>query len=370
MATQVVPAIPFTAAAHEHTEKAFDWRNITLGTDQLEREFDIPSAGYARHIVIHVKGTGGSGGNAKPDAPWNILREIVLNDTNSAPVFGPIDGYSALWANIAGGYANMQDPRFAPEYKSTSPNFEFMLRIPLEISHFDGLGSIANQNAAAPYRVKLTLARLADVFATAPSTNPTFTITGWLEAWSVPTAADVMGRPQAQAPPAHGTTQFWSNRQEDVAVGDNVVDIKRVGSLIRNVVFIARDASGVRSDAVFPDPIRINWDQRQIFQESQAYRKRVTWERLNDTTIDTGVFIYSYAHSVGNRSGDDTPNMWIATVPSSRLELAGPVATAGRIQVIVNDIAPFEQNQADRYIERSQTGYTPMVGTAAGAPVQ
>lgn len=50
-----LPMVPFTAAAHEHTEQAFDKTvEFTEATQQLG-PFDIPAYGYFRHLLLNVE---------------------------------------------------------------------------------------------------------------------------------------------------------------------------------------------------------------------------------------------------------------------------------------------------------------------------
>ncbi len=365
MADQVIiPQLPFVAGAHEHTEQAFT-QVVTPTTSSQIFEFEIPSYGYLRHFWLQVVGAGGTGGTANADAPYNLLQDITLLDTNGAPIFGPLDGFAALQSNIWGGYAFQQDPRKGPWYVGTTPNFAFSLRIPIEISHYDGTGALANQNSAAPYKLRFTVAPLSTVWSVNPAPVPAFTIIGMLEAWSLPNEVDGLGRPQAQVPPNHGTVQYWSSRTQTVSTGNNTIQCLRVGNLVRNIIFIARTAGGVRSNTVFPDTPALNWDARQLEFDSQLHRQQTMFEKLNNSTLDTGVFVYTFAHSTLNRVGDDRPTLWLPTVQATRLEVQGTLAAGGTVQIVTNDIAPVEVNPTQRYVERNATGFQPNPDTAA-----
>lgn len=363
---QQVPMVPFVAAAHEHVEPAFT-KTATLGaaTQQLD-PIDVPSYGYLRHMFLEITSASGTIGTfvAGADFPWNIIQSITLLDVNGAPIVGPIDGYALLWANILGGYVFRQDPRDSPWFVGSAPNPAFFIRVPVEISHYDGLGSLANQNSAAPYKLQITLNSTTAIGTGAFGVAPTITIRGWLEAWSLPNAQDVRGRPQQQLPPVHGTGQFWTSRRPDVLAGNITVPVNRVGNLLRNLLFISRDASGVRVDTSFPDPILLNWDGRQQYQHSQRHMQQMLFERLVDVTRDVGVWAYTFDHSQMGRAGDDTPNLWLPTVQSTRLEIAGTIAVSGSIQVVVNDVQPVEVIPAERYTENSRTGFQAGNGAA------
>jgi hypothetical protein len=74
---------------------------------------------------------------------------------------------------------------------------------------------------------------------------------------------------------------------------------------------------------------------------------------------DTGVFPYTMDHSMANRVGDDSPVLWYPTVQATRMEIDGTSAVAGNLEILLNDIAPQNSDQARRYIETSGTGFHP-----------
>lgn len=361
-----MPPIPFTAAAHEHSEPIVTDTTLALGAAQQVRgPFDVPAYGFLRHVFLEVAMSGGTlgAGVLAADHPWNILQNISLVDVNGAPIFGPLDGYATLWANMIGGYAFRQDPRLGPWFSNTI-NGAFWLRIPIEISRHNGYGALANQNAAASYKLSWTLNTSAAAYSTAPTTPANVQVKAWLEAWSQPNQQDLTGRPQQREPIGHGTTQFWSSfTKAGLAAGNQTILLPRVGNLIRGLVFICRDGTGARSDTVGPNPLQLTWDARILNLESQNYRTQRMMEALEAPAArDTGVFAYSFANSIVGHDGDEDPNLWLPTVQSTRLELDGTSSTAGSIQVVTNDIAPAEVRPDERFVENSATGFHPNVG--------
>lgn len=367
----VAAAIPFIAAAHEHGEEA---PKITQKTSEVATtyEFNIPSYGYLRSLWFDINVTGGKGTAATylGDAPFSLLEQITLLDTNGAPIFGPLSGYNAFLANLYGGYVYQQDPRSAASYNAgaTVGTMRFQLRIPLEISHHDGTGCIGNQNASAPYRMRITVAAEKSVYNKKPEEAMEVNITPVLEAWSLPNAVDALGRPQAQLPPNYGTVQYWSERnQSGIVEGNNPVQVLRVGNLIRNILFIGRETSptGTRSDNVIPTNPILNWDARQLFNEPAQYRQTRSYEPLESIPTlgrPAGVAAYTWDRTNQDRAGDDKPWLWLPTTESTRLELTGSWKTAGVVQVLVNDVAPAEVNPTQRYALASATGFHPETG--------
>lgn len=350
--------VPFTAAAHEHTEIAFDeTTELSAATRQIS-PIDIPAYGYFRHALIEVTTVteGEEEGEPSADWPWNIFSSIQISDVNGAPIFGPLDGYAALWASIVGGYAGVPDPRVTPFFAGGKKP-TFLLRIPIEISHFDGFGSLANQNAAASYRMELTLNSLT---ATKLKKTPKVRIRVWLEAWSLPNETDIAGRPQSEAPPMLGSSQYHSFFRKNVPAGAQTTLLVRVGSLIRSLIIIARKEDGTRSDKVFPNPAILEWDSRKIREDSQVMLQELLFASVPQLKErSAGVFAYPLDRSTKNTVGDDTPTLWFPTVQSTRLQINGNSEEAGTLQIITNDVAPVAVAPAERYTEESRTGFHP-----------
>lgn len=371
-AQPVAAAIPFIASAHEHAETAPSIVSKRTAANPGETfEFNVPSYGYIRAIWLDfevTKGKAASGAEASADSPFNIVENLTLLDTNGAPIYGPLSGFNAFLSNLYGGYAYKQDIRNLPTFKNTNTSGEarVQMRIPIEISHHDGTGCIGNQNASAPYRVRLTLAPNATFFKKEPEepTKQEFIVRVVLEAWSLPNAVDALGRPQAQLPPNYGTVQYWSERnQGGMAAGNQTVQVLRVGNLIRNIIFTTRETgpTGVRKDSLFPEFPIINWDARQLFNETIAYRENRSLEPLETTEArPTGVFAYTFDRSNQDRAGDDKPWLWLPTVEATRLELTGSFgAGIANTNVLINDVAPAEVNPTQRYALPSATGFHP-----------
>lgn len=355
-----VAMIPFTSAAHEHTEVAFDKTVEFTGATQQLGPFDVPAYGYFRHLLLNVETS--TAGSAEfvgaADYPFNIFQNIQINDVNGAPIFGPMDGYAALWCSIVGGYAGRPDPRVMPFFTvTTGVACQFILRIPLEVSHRDGFGSLANQNAAAAYKVYLTLNTSVAIQTSAAKTAPKLRIRGFLEAWSLPNEKSQSGQVQAEAPPMLDSAQYHSYFLKETANGANTVILPRVGSLIRSLIIIARKANGERSDKVFPNPAALEWDSRGMREDTQIMLQEFLSASVPELkTRDTGVFAYPLDRSTKNTVGDDTPALWYPTAQSTRIQLRGVTEEAGTWQIITNDVAPVAVAPQERYADRSRTG--------------
>jgi hypothetical protein len=249
----------------------------------------------------------------------------------------PLTGYQLFLANLVGGYRGFNDPTLHPDYVGTI-NASFMLRLPVEITPWDGFGSLANQNPQSPFRVAITTGTVTDLITGGAPTAPTVRIRGYLEAWSPVPAADMNGRPQETAPPGHGATQYWSVETPNVASGTVQVPIRRTGNLIRNLILVFRDA-GARSATVEPDDLTLRWDGRNVRIREPVQLMRADFRDATNTNLPVGVIPYIFTDDQDGTAGYESRHLYLPTVPSTRLEFEGTFGAAGTVEIITNDIA-------------------------------
>jgi hypothetical protein len=145
--------------------------------------------------------------------------------------------------------------------------------------------------------------------------------------------------PNMTTPPAMGTTQFWSKSVFNVNAGDQRIRLTRVGNLIRNLLFIFRNATPARISTAFPDPVRVEWDGKILFNMGSLIWQHYMRER-NQLTADTGVFAYQATFDLDYKPGNEMRDQYIPTTQATRLELVGSFGVAGTLTVLTNDVAP------------------------------
>ncbi|MEU5219656.1 hypothetical protein AB0G79_26145 [Streptomyces sp. NPDC020807] len=346
--------VPFARASHEHLEPMQDVTQALAPRATSLGPYDVPAYGYLRNIILDVHAFGGSGTGvtATEDAPWSVISEIALVDANGTPVVGPFSGYDLYLVNKYGGYVHASDSKLSPMYSGVAASdggFRFCLRLPVEFSAQEGLGSLPNTNAASPWKVRITLAPANHVYGTTPSALPSVRIRLHLDAWSQPPRTDLQGNAMAQTPPAVGSTSYWSKITLPVSYGFNTLRLPRVGALIRNLLFVCRDAADSRSggDAVFPDKTSLFCDTHLL----KAYQKDLWKHEMFRKTgfsapteaangLDSGVYVENYRPHVDGRAGDELHHHYLATTQSTRCELTGSFSAAGTLTVLTNDVVP------------------------------
>lgn len=353
------PITPFIRASAEHREPVgLDITRQLTGTDQDLSVFDIPAYGFVRSIILLVQATGGAGTGvtAAEDSPFNVIKNIAITEPNGAQIVQFSSGYSLYLANKFGGYraAAGSDPKASPSYSApaaTGGNFSFLVRIPIELNLRDGLGSLPNQNAAATFKLRLGLAAASQVYGVAPATLPSVRIRAYLEAWDQPEQASQTGGINATTPPAMNTTQYWSEQILNPGAGQQTLRLTRVGNYLRNLIFVVRRNGGTRlqGDADFPDPLTIQLDTRPLDIVERNQWKHQMYERSGHGAaglpaegprgLDNGVFVYDFMHEFDGMYGRENRDLWLGTLPSTRLELQGTFANADTVSVLTNDVA-------------------------------
>jgi hypothetical protein len=368
---QVLPTVPFIRASSPHREAAgVDVSRLLTTSDQDLGVFDVPAYGYVRSIVLLVTASGGTGGSPAvtltEDAPFAVLKSISLTEPNGAFLSQFSTGYNMHLAHKWGGYRHPlgSDFKASPTFSqlpAVGSGFAFMARFPVEINLRDGLGSLPNQNAAATFKLRMTLAKVADIATgTLPTTLPTVRVRAYVEAWDQPEMASA-GATNQLTPPAMNTTQFWSEQIYNISAGQQTVRLTRVGNYIRNLLFIYRAAGapGSRSSnhALMPDPLTLLLDTRpldiiernnwihQMYEQTgygSGYADAATYKApTNDGPIalDNGVWLYDFCHEFDGLLGRENRDLWLPTLGSSRLEVQGNFGAAGTLTVLTNDVA-------------------------------
>lgn len=344
--------LPFVQSARAQQEGPFYDEITTLSSSTRSRgPVAIPPLGYMRHIPIRVDLQDGAAGGAtvatQSDAPWSVLDNVRLTDTNGADLTGPLSGFQLYLADKYGAYRRIS-PRNRWQFSSldSDGNGSFILYIPVEISERDAFGPLANMSSAQQYQVRYTVASTDSVFSTAPNTLPDVRVQMWISAWGKPEEFGPYGPQQAQ-PPRHGTTQFWSESSHTLNSGNQPIEASQVGNLWRAVVMIARDSSSdERTETPLPPSVRLEYDSNLI-EEYPLEELRERMREVFDLTagmdsaggLDTGVVVWPFHVDVDGRAGHERRDHYLPTSPDTRLVFRGDWQAGARAVVLLNDVA-------------------------------
>lgn len=355
--------VPFDQASHRGYEEGPIFAVTPAAAAQQQGPVPLPAQGFLRSVLLTITPSGGEAGEGEVggDFPWNTLSLVRLQDTNGAPLC-ELTGYNLFLMNTYGGFAGSPDPRNDPDFTKTTVAPSYALRIPVEIAP-NGLGSLANQSSSAAYKLTVIVASETEIWKKITKLKaPLLTIKTFMEFWTLPAALDMLNRAQQRTPPYHGTAQYFSQQMNNsLNKGQQGTKITQTGSLLRTIAFVTRK-EGTRTDAVYPDPWTLNWDSRLLQVASARLLRKLMREYVSQLAErDTGVFVWGFSYGKGRIFGDSAINSWLPTVSATRLELIGPSAEAGSVDIVNNDVSVAETNPAARAVETSATGYAPPV---------
>lgn len=373
--------VPFVRASYQYREK-LRTDAFTLSTSQqVASPINIIPGGFMRGIWLEVANTVvGALGTAvlgqPSDMPFSLFASLTLEDVNGQAIVGPISGYELYLANKYGGYFAFGDPATLPGFTGTFVNQTFTLWIPLEIRS-DGLGSLANTDARAQYRLIYTIDSQTNLTSTGTiTTQPQFTVSTWIDYWAQVEPQNMAGDPQEQVPPYLGTTQFIYKEIPVIASGAQTVKHNRVGNSIRTITYVFRAgnaqsaalaanvrASGAGSTTVgvpVTDPVKLRLDNRYLFSEGPNLRRRgITAWQYGLTGVDgdpaaigtpvlgimeSGTLVYPFSRDIGYKPSPGDEGNWLDTNEAQFLQFEATVAAGtngiASMVIITNDVAP------------------------------
>jgi len=353
---QTMPMVPFARAAKWHIEQSNVQSNIALTAQQQIFNFPLASYGYASAVIITVQATGGTGvaAVAFEDAPWSALAQVQISDVNGVPIY-QLSGYHTYLSSKFGGYRPfaLDGSALASVYQTvqTSGNFKFVLPVYFEFG-MDGLGCLPNMDASARYNVQLTVAAAGaasatgPLYTTLPTALPTLTLTVELLARSQPPAQDMFGNQNSTTPPAVGTIGYWTNQTASgLANGANTIQLTRVGNLVRNHIFVWRNANGTRATAEtagdVPFLFEFDWDVGQRYVANVSSLRAINGYLVYGFDMPNGVLVLPNTLDPDKLPFSEYGDEWLGTVGATKFTLRyTSTAGNGSLSVLTNDIVP------------------------------
>jgi hypothetical protein len=349
--------IPFVAGSNAYREAPFSTTVQQLDANSHDIVANVTPGGFLRGVTVQVTSTGGviGAGVLAADVPWSIISSVSLEDISGGPILYPMSGFAYAMAQK---YLRPWDgdPAKRSDYSATI-NPSFTLRLFPEVK--DTLGALANTDARAQYRVRLTLSpgNSAGPFGlttTAPTTQPTVTVKLYLEAWAQPDLEDLLGNPIQQIPDGLVASRFLMHELPVLTAGGNVIRETLTGNELRGLLLIVRNGDANKSRVNLTDAnagaIDFRIDARrlwkmtpsQIVEEMQAFYVLLgagTWTR------ETGVYVIPRfaGHANAGDAGAGQGEYWLQTVEQTLLQMefnGGDITSSpGSMEIIYDALA-------------------------------
>lgn len=356
-------------------EEGYDWQPPALTTAAGGGQFSpwtLQGTGWLQRLwfefTLAATGTTMSTWTST-DAPWLLIANVQLNDVNNEAIFGPFDGYTWMLTNKYGGYYDWDDPNtrqsFSSSFGASSYAATFILMIPLEIVNRDPIGPVASVNNTATLTVLVSMNTYATLGVTTGPTTSSFSVIGTQEFYWEPRKQDKQGRPIAGAPPANGTTQYWT--QGSVPVNPGTINqqlITGLGYPFRSYLFLMRlgaqalgTSNRVAGDTGWPATLNsLKFEANMLLTQ---YDKALWIDEMARKSGYIGSVDVRTAGSIPGREqgvyglffntdffkktiGGETRRSYLVTSPGSNFIVNMTVggASSGNLYSVVNYIAP------------------------------
>jgi len=321
----------------------------------------VARPGYFRNFrVTTTLTTAGTitSGTLAADAPYNVTSLIQMKDAFGTPIIVG-DGYSVsnlipLFGGAFGLNNGTNSAAALPSYSAISASTgagTFSYSLPLEFSKAYGVLSAANASLLPTLQFNFNSA--TSVFGSGSSgTYPTIGQQVDSDFYWLPESMGV-----SNEPPGLGTTRQWQVVQANPTVpsGQSArIQFPRLGGYLTDVIAIARDSTGARTDGYWPNRLQWYVDGVPLIDTTmpELYDDMAIQYGFNSAvssfaTRPTGVISFCRRTALAQQSLGllDTGETYLSTNPATLLELNFAPAGSGSnspatISCLVGQVIP------------------------------
>jgi hypothetical protein len=347
-AQQVAQAgLPFTIASRVSKRQSFTLANIPLAAAAPVlapgTPVQIPAVGYLKNLRLEVTATiTGGAPTFSADAPWNLIQQIAFKNSAGQNLVAPLSGYEWYIVNKYDGanagintpFGRLQDPKIGRQYAAVATtNIHFFLDIPLEFDAASGLGSIPALASNRSYQAEITFSAISTIFGGTPPTSVSVTVDATANYWDVPVGTTPGGVVQSTEPFGLGTLSLWQKENPPLAPGEQLTRSNNTGNVIRTLIYIAKTATGARTDADWTNVAELYVDNNPMLRYKKTeWQDDMVRQYGYDAAaldaaggLDTGVYVIPFHLLAGGTAGDPNNSraQLLATLDSTLLQLKG-----------------------------------------------
>lgn len=334
--------VPFFYGSNLYAQKFGTIDAFQLTTTAQEYTYNVIPGGFLRGVRLQMRTSGGVGGTASGDNPWNVFSNLKLENVDGSEIMKPMGGY-AYYLGQRFFRPWQGDPSRRRDY-AAGANPSGTLFLQPEIRHTAGV--LANTDARSQYRVNYTLNTAANVI-TGGSTAPTVSVTKYAEIWAQPDSRDAHGNTIEPLPPGLNLATLRRHQILTLngAASENQLQLSLTGNEIRGLILVVRDSTNVRRD-YFSDPIRWNIDNRNlgIFSPDEVFDHMDDfYDQLGNgtSTRPTGVYVFPRFYQPGQLKGQ----AWLGTTNATYLTWESATSSTatnvpGTVEIISDEVVP------------------------------
>lgn len=349
-AQQVVAARPFVTGTRTLESETYA-ATVTQNTStQVLTPYEFQVDGYVSGALVRVTAT--TAGNAatvafQADGPFSVLQSVIVEDIGGKQILGPLDGWKLYVLNRFGGFVYNADVKGNGTFTvttgagATGGSYRFTLRIPIQVRRRDAMGSLANRNASATFKLKMTINTSATVYSTAPTAAASINVQVQQHGWATSDNRDYKGNQVSTTPNGVGSLMYTDIETIQLSAGGFNQRMATFGGLLRVLIFELRDGTGSRAqgESDFPSLFEIEVDKVKMFSRSPG-----TWETLmsEDWGLSNaaeatatanakpdGIFVLHWLDDFGLNPGAENGFRYQPVTPSTAVQLIGTIGGSG-----------------------------------------
>ena len=200
---------------------------------------------------------GGFSGAANAGVSTGVFSALDLVNVDGSEILYNMNGFAHYVAQKY-GRPWLQDPATAYDFVNSATTVAFTLFLQPEIRF--SAGCLANTDTRSQYRWDQSMQGF-----TGAGTQPTVSVTPYMDAWAQPDDKDLQGTQNQPVPP--GVNLQIKRRHQiftmNASGSDNIFLSALTGNAVRNAILITRDTSSTRQ-ALLSDPIYFQVDNRSL----------------------------------------------------------------------------------------------------------
>lgn len=295
------PFFPGTLDLETHTYV----KTGTLTTQQIPLDtFNPKTNGFLADLWVEF--TAVAAGNSatvafNEDYPFRAMATFTLSDTGGQPILGPMTGWELMIFVKWGGFSFSDDPRDSQTYSATTGagatggSFSWILQVPVQFVRREPLGVLPNTNSNNSYAVDITIATLAQIYSTAPTAAPTYTVKVYQDSYRQSSGKDAQKNGTVTTPPGLGAVLYLRRNTLDISTGSVDQELSQQEGSYRALHLVLRDSNSSRQqgDSDWPDPMQVYFNNDVPYDRTKNY-----WIRRMERD-------YGYVAAVNTANGRD-----------------------------------------------------------------
>lgn len=317
--------------------------------------------GYLADLWIRIEATGGGGTpgtlQTNNDGILGYVSIIQFSDTGGQPVLGPFTAEQFAMFVKWGGFSFSDDPRNSETFAevSTSGNGTATLHIPIQFVRKEPLGPLPNTNSNNAYSLDVTQAASTAVFSVAPTVAPTVVIKIYQDSYRQSAGKDAQNNPTVTTPPGLGAVLYGRRGTDDLAVGDQDIELSQQEGSYRAIHFMFADSAGsrVQGDADWPNPVQIYFNNDVPYdrlkdlwirklERDYGYTKTLSASANPVGARDAGVFTLPFITDGELKAGAENRYKLLSVSAADTLGFRGTVGGSGthKLTTLYNFVRP------------------------------